>query len=62
MTDVNETDLEKAASALLDALAACSETKLVQGSPRDALIDGTFDLTIVVRGLLASGYELNKRL
>lgn len=54
-------ELEEAARALHVALAAFSDTNFVQGTPGDAVIDGTFDLTIVLRELRANGYEIHRR-
>jgi hypothetical protein len=60
-TDRPAKELDESAYALLAALASCSDTNLVQGSPEDALIDGMFDLTSVVRELRTNGYEIHKR-
>lgn len=54
-------DVEEIASALLGALNSYSDRNLVQGSPDDALIDGTFDLTTVVQEFRTRGSEIRRR-
>lgn len=50
--DRPEYEVEMIAEHIRAALSRVSDRNLVQGSARDCLIDGTFDLTIVARELV----------
>jgi hypothetical protein len=51
---------DEMAESLLRCLKGYSATNLVQGSTRDCLIDGNFDLTTVAKELLAEMYVQRK--